>query len=355
MSRIDRIFSGRDLLAKIVSTRPSVTLPVHAGTSTEVRVEKKLPPEIWLLIEPWLPLSDRGALALTCRYLYATLGSSSLKVMAEPNNRKEKLKLLFRLHEDFPSHYLCEKCVRYHSNSLAYWDWQPPYTALWLYPGCAISFQELTAAMTAHRANPGSSVSQLDKTGSPVLLGSIFWMASTTFNASDGRLLARIELSTPVAPKLLQQKTIPCLPLCSHLPRCTALFGHCSELLSVVPMPWDDIPDDFTAASSPLYRCTLCPQEFLLNVRRIRDRRVSEQVGARVLLHFIRYIDFGECYSRHSIEWNALVRRQPEGLAPSVPYDVGIRETICRRVLSQRYPNGHTVTGVDDALPLFNA
>lgn len=113
-----------------------------------------LPVELWKPIASYLPPSDRAALAMSSRYFMTCLGPTALKDLNIPDNRNEKLKFLFHsLKGQLPDHYLCDRCVIYHDDAVAYKDYQGPEgrEPFMLYPGLTYSFSELHDAMETNR------------------------------------------------------------------------------------------------------------------------------------------------------------------------------------------------------------
>ncbi|KAL9091007.1 MAG: hypothetical protein Q9159_001633 [Coniocarpon cinnabarinum] len=71
-----------------------------------------LPLEIWLAIAAKLPVSGEASLALTCHRFKSLLLGDAINDLN--NDPVEKLKLLQLLDTNFPQHYLCGTCYKYH-------------------------------------------------------------------------------------------------------------------------------------------------------------------------------------------------------------------------------------------------
>lgn len=106
----------------------------------------RCPAEVWHHIEEQLEFaSDRAALALTCRTALIMFGKNTISTLRQPEQRKDLLKLLFRLLTDFPKHYLCGECVKFHLKTTPFASY--PASDLVLCDGSKWSFAGLQVFM----------------------------------------------------------------------------------------------------------------------------------------------------------------------------------------------------------------
>lgn len=357
-----------------------------------------LPVELWKPIASYLSLSDRAALAISSRYLLSCLGPEALKDLNVPSNRDEKHKFLFHSLNKLLGHYLCDRCVIYHTDAVPYHDYKGPdgRDPLILYPGAQFSFEVLQYAMETHRdppstnpanppginpafppginpayppginppyppiinpayppsTEPANPVSSLDLEPTNFKIGKVHWSADTTFYVCDGRLLGHVVAETGVNSSLMQN-SVKGIPTCRHIKNPQDILDECNRVLALTPRPWEngDLSVD-VGGSSPIYRCAWCPTEYAMTIGRCQNLEEEEEYGAKFLLTVEHFIDFGELYSYHSSEWNALTRHVPAGVKARTVYDTGSRVPIIERVYKAMDEDDDT--RIANVLPLFD-
>lgn len=73
-----------------------------------------LPLELWQRVADSIDLSDKVALSISNKSFYKAFGKNDLHKLCLPVNHIEKVKFLFRIFKDLPSHWLCSGCAIYH-------------------------------------------------------------------------------------------------------------------------------------------------------------------------------------------------------------------------------------------------
>ena len=88
----------------------------YNATSSQCLLLSLLPIELLHNILHYLSPSDRIAIALTCKALYSTLGTTEFSSIKK-RDKIETITFLTNLHRDFPSHLLCRHCKMLHNPS----------------------------------------------------------------------------------------------------------------------------------------------------------------------------------------------------------------------------------------------
>lgn len=311
-----------------LKTRSS-TSKENTTTPPAPNIFQTVPTELWTQIAADLPLSDQAALALTCQYGH-TLFSKQVLELRLPENRAERLKLLFRIPKKFPAHYLCAQCGRYHLKSTEYDKYQPQY--LFLHRSRQmLAWSDVAAGLQKHGRYPGS-ITGLKS--SNVVLHTAYpgWRGGAEFLYSNkSRILFVLQYQVPVSVALQQDPTLPAMPTCQHVKYPPVLASQFAQAVNSTPRIWE--PDNGTifSHSSPVYRCPYCPSEYRIVVKEHGTKEEQSRTGIKYHLFLERFVDVGEGLSPHSVEWDALTRPRPAGVSASVPFDIEGRGSIAQR------------------------
>jgi len=274
--------------------------------------------EIWHEIGSLLEPSDKAALALTCQASRACFGVEMLKTLNLPSQRVQRLKLLFRLHQQFPLHYLCAECCIYHltANQTTYEATDVVLESCSTTPNlkwCVMSSiaddlrkGKCTVDDVSKRLGPGVAVA-----------------------LKKDRLFLSFACSIPMTIRTLQLGTDDRWRACKHLPTSAGLFKEVEKAICAVPRPWESVKA--FKYESPAFRCPYCPTEFRVHSRIGEDKALISQTGARVDLILTRTLDLGPLLSPHERNWAALTRPRHAGLVETVPYNTGSNVSITKQ------------------------
>lgn len=288
-----------------------------------------LPVEIWNRIGTFLALSDLAAMALSCHRALTIIGTEVLVTLRNPEYHVERLKLLFRLAALFPDHYLCSRCVMYHSTSTRYQNYTPP--GLRVHSDRTLAYCTVFDAMTKYQENntPVSSLNFIDRShGKPGR-----WRAYFQAGVHEDRLyfhtVNELAITVTIQQASEHNLLISLLPTCQHLDCPPALAAEVRKAITDTPMPWET--EKLYSYNSPIYRCPYCPSEYMVVVREYDNETRMEREGCRFGLQVTRCSDIGKLLSPHSREWSTLTHARPAGTTSSVPFDVEGRNAISQR------------------------
>lgn len=280
------------------------------------------------MVAEQLDMSDQAALALACKDSLATIGYAKVLELRQPNQRKELLKLLFRLADDFPEHYLCSACTRFHlkGKGTNYKDYVP--RALVIEDEHVIEYPQVLAAIEDETKTEEEALKWRGTT--PV--GGGWNMKWRTVKIKEGHLILRVLHSLYITTAIQTRPRLEFVPTCQHLRNPTTLIDACQELIDRTPRPWES-SITLQGRHSKLFRCPYCPSEYCIGVNEVDDdhRRLAVKEGARYKLSINRCVDVGKAYSPHTELWAALTRTRPAGIQATVCYDLNGATTIFRR------------------------
>ena len=253
----------------------------------------------------------------------------------------ERLKLLFRLHYQFPKHDLCPECCIYHRRSKAA-TYEPADFILKVFEEeYTIKWSVLSAVAEDLRT------SQCD---TDAALKRLALRTGTSVALVNDRLLIDVRCHACLTIPVLQEGTYKEFRACNHAPTSSSLVKDAKRAIAAAPRPWE--PQQAYKYKGQIFRCPYCPSEFGFFSIPIVEKELLPATGARFKLVLDHMIDFGRLLSPHDRTWAALTRPRHAGVVETVPYDTDDDVSII-----QQYHEFKKWTGrlSDDAvLPLLD-
>jgi len=275
--------------------------------------------EMWHEIGASLEPSDKAALALTCKSSLACFGANVLRTLNLPSRRVERLKLLFRLYEHFPQHYLCPECCIYHlkSNQTKY---EPADMVLGIF-GADYTLKwsvmsKLADDLRKAKCTPKDAAKKLE-------LG-----LGVSIALIDDHLFLDIACKLPLTVAVQQLGTYKYFRTCEHVPTSSSLIKDVERAIATAPRPWE--LQQAYEYKGPVFRCPYCPSEFWWFSLPLDKEELVPETGARFKLVYSRTISLGLLHSRHDREWAALTRPRYAGIVEPTPYDIGDKAAITK-------------------------
>lgn len=104
-------------ICSLFRSRPRATqLAPIRPIALEFSAFRKLPPELLLCIDSFLPPESALSFSLCCQYIYFTIGKQYLDTLKENSTRSgDRYKFLKLLERDLPDHILCYYCEKFHA------------------------------------------------------------------------------------------------------------------------------------------------------------------------------------------------------------------------------------------------
>lgn len=166
----------------------------------------KLPPEMWLQIADYLPLTSQGHLGISCKH-FKTMLNGRLEQLRLHGNTAERTEFLRLMQFAFPKMFWCPACLKYHyRGSLGESFYSGNGCQL---QSCRISFGDpnkidldwLTLHMImryyALSEQHGERLSHLDSDKTILLNGHKVRINTQGLKTKDRRLLAKVETTAP--------------------------------------------------------------------------------------------------------------------------------------------------------------
>lgn len=309
-----------------------------------------LPTEIWLLLKPYLILSEQALLALTCQRANSIFDRSLLK-LRQPQECEERVKLLFYISTWFPDQYLCGDCIIFHHNKTSYEAYRPRDVLLCLGRAAGSPKRPRRVVITyedakALKNNACSGVLSVLSFDDGHVIGEkiryeasagVTWTSHVVSLLRNGRLIVTIWSMLPWTPLFQQQQQQQQRPIISTLPTychhelgSSTLMSHVEAFVRRASQPLGKVEEEHLFChDSPLYRCPYCNNEYVVRLCVSSETLSTEAAKYGVML--IRYMDLGQCQSPHDSEWAHITRRRPQGITANVPYDLGTLESVAKR------------------------
>jgi len=281
-----------------------------------------LPREIWHEIGSHLEPSDKAALTLTCQSSFACFGADVVKTLNLPSQRVERLKLLFRLHQWFPEHYLCGECNVYHRGQ-GDEDFEAADFVISAFSNMEWSLDwSLASTIADNLRNAKCTAGEAAKRMLPHCRVAFV----------NGRVILDIRGMVPLTIRALQEDAYSAFRACTHAPTSTTLMAEADKALAAAPRPWE--PLKTYKYQSPIFRCPYCPTEFRFYSSVFKGEALIAQKGARFGLVIHRMIDLGRFLSPHDRNWAVLTQSRYAGVVETVPYDIGSSDGIMKQYAS---------------------
>jgi hypothetical protein len=189
--------------------------------------------ETWVQVGNLLTHEDQAALALTCKAALSYFGRNSLYQLSL--DEETRLSFLFRLADEFPHHYLCGKCVKYHLNATEYEDYKP--RDLMLFPGKTVDFASAMTFMSGCRQKKESPGTIAEFLQSEQIDTKRITRTNGVMHDEDTLLVSVLEV-WPITVRF-QQCPLQSLSLnlCNHLRQATPLKHAIRDAMRSMPMP----------------------------------------------------------------------------------------------------------------------
>jgi len=281
-----------------------------------------LPREVWHEIASHLEPSDKAALTLTCKSSLTCFCTEVVRNLNLPSRRMERLKLLFRLHYQFPKHYLCVECCVYHLtiNQMTY------EAADLTLEGCiatpTLKWADISAVATDLRAAKCTADDVQKRLGPGISVA-----------LKDDRLLMSFACLFPMTVRMLQMGSHKSLTwfTCIHVSKSSSILKEVEKAIAAAPRPWESAQG--YNYESPIFRCPYCPTEYGIWSSTIKEAALVPQTGARYQLILVRITDLGRLSSPHDRYWAALTRPRDFRVIETEPYDIGGPDGIAKRYM----------------------
>jgi len=318
---------------------------------------ERVPVELWERITAGFGLADVVSLSLSCHHALAMFGSRSMVQLRNPKHRLERLELLFTMSASFPTHYLCNQCVVYHSNAYIYQDYSPSVLQIqgetW-----HLSYTRVAGAMASFRSRPNIPIKNTFASHFKTMRPDWQGWRTTVIEAGvvEGRLLLLVTYRRPITTALQQMfrevsegRSPLSMPTCQHLANPGPLAFQVQTAIRKTPLPWQ--PKKSYKFKVPAFRCPYCPSEYRVLTQRYEDEQVVAREGCRFELVFYRCIDVGTALSPHCSQWRALTTKRLLGTDAALPFNLEGRCSIVSRC--SMYLHRHEL-GARTVLPLLD-
>lgn len=298
---------------------------------------ERIPVELWEQITADFGLADIVSLSLSYHHALAMFGSRSMVQLRNPKHRLERLELLFTMSVSFPTHYLCNQCVVYHSNRKNYQDYSPPVLQIqgetW-----HLSYTRVAGAMASFRSRPHIPIKNTFASYFQTLHTDWQGWRTTVIEAGvvGGHLLLLVTYRRLITAALQQMfrevsedRSPLSMPTCQHLENPEPPALQVQTAITKTPLPWQ--PKKSSKFKSPAFRCPYCPSEYRILTQKHEDEQFVAKEGCRFELVFYRCIDVGKAASPHCPQWRALTSKRPPGTDAALPFNVEGRGSISSR------------------------
>lgn len=324
----------------------TITREKSNASQTNGDALSSVPVELWDMVISHLDVPDLGSLALSCHNLYNMIGPSVWQQLKK--NKRERYEFLLIAHDKhYPSHTLCFNCAKFHSGAVELRqassaarssDWCNPSRSLKpVYPCPELAkdpksnkYPDEFILFNSDQGHvPWWLVQQIMRANR---LGSKYGMTAGVLNRTDkkstGRIAACVNGSKAkiVNGKLLVRVTtvgqldtrsqeprfddlIRNVHTCGHYYRAPALQKGCEAALRRFRDKENNV-----RKSSPLYRCSYCPTEAQVHIKRASECELSSArhtYGGSAPGHVMiieRYHDLGMGLYPDDDEWTGLTR-----------------------------------------------
>lgn len=302
-----------------------------------------LPFEIWDIVHSYLDVHDRASLALSCHHMYDTVGPEVWEELKSDKRQRYQF-LVIAQDRYYPTHHLCYDCACFHPGAV---EIRQQYTATpasdWCNPSRVLKPID---PCPAHAKDPNSTkllhdfvLFDADEGHVPWWLvqqimrghrlGTKYGLSAGTLNRKDkkstgriaacvngsrgkiveGKLLARVSTVGPFNSKLEQPNwddIVRNTHCCGHFFRGPSIQKACNAALKDMRSKGPGF--------SPLYRCSYCPMELQIKIKRARDHELSSArhtYGGMAPGHVViveRYYDLGRGIFPDDDEWVGVTR-----------------------------------------------
>lgn len=323
----------------------------------EDHVISKVPKNVWANVIEYLEPSDACALTLSTKLLLNTIGPDPNTFLNLPENRHHRIQFLLYLDKHLPMHLLCFLCASYHLRLNPGKEVLKPaavYNPLYNCPkaltekfprtritprrNLPFGFAQLVMRAKTYGPEYGLPIDNLSRRWTEEA-----WSHQSRFAIIKDHLFMRVTSSvfvrgglTSSEERLLlysREDYTPYFSACSHW-RDGLLMPVCKCALSHIPKPidlgglqkvgkqlgdkihsrTDDLSSIVTLCENcrPMRRCPECPSEYLIEMKRMEDRKM-EGGGFKRAMCVTRWADLGDGRTPYRAEWAAINGELREG------------------------------------------
>lgn len=355
------VIDHTDMLHSLAPTESQEDAPflkrmrTSEGTEPGQNLIDAFPRSVWDKIMPELDIADTAVLALSCKAFRDFFGTESWAMLADPENRSQRLAFLPLLDKELPNHLLCFDCGVYHLRTQRGTEMLRPlnvFNPLFNCPhlqnpgkinprtritfGRALPFTFVQLIMRAHRYAPqyGIPFDTMSRRYKDKEETASTWSHQTRFTVVNGHLLMRVTSQCFAPPGLppsgerhllySREDFVPYFSVCPHwrdgvlLPNVKCAMHHIPKPLegSGVNRVANEVKLHFNPQNPivvlcqdcrPMRRCPQCATEYLIEIKMAEDKSDPDPRKLfKQALVVTRWSDLGDGIDPRVGEWAAI-------------------------------------------------